>query len=224
MNPRWVALGAVLLAAASTPAVRAQQHSAQSRPRSWTLSLYAGGSGHSPVGHRWGLTPDRRHMQIGLHATVPIVRRPRWSLRYAPEVTPLLIVTNNPTYHRGTSESGRSATVEAGRAPVAAFGFAPIGFEGQQHLMWGIRSYESGALGALWFTRATPVLGSRAFNFTFEFGGGLIWPLGPRLALRTGYKFHHFSNAKTAPQNPGVDAEMFFAGVERTFGRPLGYP
>lgn len=187
--------------------------------RPWTVGLYVGGSAHSPVGRHWGLTPDRRHLQIGVHATVPLVVRARWSFRYAPELTPLLIVTNNPTYRRGLSESGTPTIVEGAPAPVAAFGFAPIGFEGQQRVTGRVVVYESGALGALWFTRQAPVLGSRAFNFTFEFGGGVLWPIGARTALRTGYKFHHFSNAKTAPENPGVDAEMFFVGLEHSLSR-----
>lgn len=216
--PAVLALACVSLLTATSAAL-AQSASPREARGPWTLAFYVGGSTHSPVGHHWGLTPNRRHMQLGLHATVPIVRRPRWSFRYAPEITPLLIVTNNPTYGRAMSETGLPVVIEGPARPVAGIGFAPIGFEGQQRLAGRVHTYQTGALGALWFTRQAPVLGSRAFNFTFEFGGGFLWPLAGRVALRTGYKFHHFSNAKTAQQNPGVDAKMFFVGLERTYGR-----
>ena len=93
-----------------------------------------------------------------------------------------------------------------------------MGWEGQARLTSRVRAYGAGALGGVWFTRQAPVLYSRAFNFTFEFGGGLLWRIGPSRTLRAGYKFHHFSNAKTAPRNPGVDAEVFLIGFEQTFG------
>ena len=49
------------------------------------------------------------------------------------------------------------------------------------------------------------------------------WELGPyvgvsRDSLRVGYKFHHLSNAFTAPLNPGIDAAVFLVGFERAIG------
>jgi hypothetical protein len=211
----WLIGGMLLICSAVAPASADQAPQVSGRP--WTLGVYLGGSRHSPVGRYWGVTPDRDHVQVGLHATIPIIRRPRWSFNFAPEVTPLMIVTNNPTYRRALAPDGSPTVVEGASKPVAAVGFAPIGLEGQQRITRRLALYQAGALGALWFTRQAPVLDSRAFNFTFEFGAGLLWTMTPETALRLGYKFHHFSNAKTAPQNPGVDAEMFFIGVDRTF-------
>jgi hypothetical protein len=42
--------------------------------------------------------------------------------------------------------------------------------------------------------------------------------MNDRTWLRVGYKFHHLSNAKTAPSNPGVDAKVFLVGLERAIG------
>ena len=89
------------------------------RPLAWTVGPYTGGSFVSPVGTHWGITPDRRHLFIGLHATIPIIDRPRWSFRYAPELVPLLVVTNNPTDDRTLDGDGVPITgqgrVQAGR-------------------------------------------------------------------------------------------------------------
>lgn len=188
--------------------------------RPWTVGPYFGTSQHSPVGHRWGLTPDRKHYFIGIHADVPLFQNARWAFSWAPELTPLLVVTNNPQYRRETSpDTGREIAVEDGRSPVVGAGLAPIGFEADVAIRPRLQTYAAGALGCLWFTRQAPVLDSRVFNFTFEFGGGLRVRLDEQTWMRAGYKFHHFSNAHTARQNPGVDAEVFFLGFERQFSR-----
>lgn len=189
--------------------------SAQSGRGQWSLGPYVGGSFDSAVGNRWGITPGRQSLFVGLHARVPLVERPRWSFNWAPELVPLLIVTHNPRYETQTDAAGGKTFVELTPAPVAGFGFAPIGLEAQGALRSRVRAYGAGALGGLIFTRNTPVVDARKFNFTAEFGGGLLWRIHPRLWLRTGYKFHHFSNAKTAPNNPGVDAHVFYLGMER---------
>jgi hypothetical protein len=44
------------------------------------------------VGTHLGVTPDRNHVLIGVHITVDIARSRRWTLGYAPEVVPLLLI------------------------------------------------------------------------------------------------------------------------------------
>ena len=197
--------------------------------RPWTIAPYVAVSVASPVGHRWGLTPDRRHFFFGIHATTVIVERPRWSFRYAPEVVPLLVVTNNPKYlitrvsvgTSGDDEPPRREGIlitEDGTGPVAGFAMSPIGFEARSPLSPRVEAYADGALGAVWFTRQVPILNARLFNFTAQFGGGLVWKIGPVYSVRAGYKFHHLSNAQTAPENPGIDGHVLLVGFERTFG------
>jgi hypothetical protein len=184
--------------------------------RPWTLGPYVGVSRDSPVGRFWGLTPDRNHLLVGVRATFPLLQSQRWTFAYAPEVIPLIVVTNNPTYRTVPSGPSRAPDlVPDGRAPVAGAGIAPIGLE----LQWSSASrfgvFAGGTMGGLWFTRRIPVANARAFNFTFDFGGGIRWRLEDDLWLRAGYKFHHLSNAKTAPENPGVDAKVFYLGIEK---------
>jgi len=52
------------------------------------------------VGTHLGVTPDRNHLLIGLHATARVVRSRRLTLNYAPEIAPLLLISNNPKYRR----------------------------------------------------------------------------------------------------------------------------
>jgi len=176
---------------------------------------YVGVARHSLVGTHLGVTPDRNHLLIGVHITVNIVGSRRWTLRYAPEVVPLLLISNNPKYRQVLQADGGHITVEDGRGSVAGFAISPIGLEAQSRLTSRWRAYTAGAAGGVWFTREVPTAYSRAFNYTFEVGGGLVWQYRSRESLRLGYKFHHLSNLYTAPDNPGIDGAVFLLGFDR---------
>jgi hypothetical protein len=198
----------------SLPAVAAAQNAPDAFQ--WTAGAYVGTSQHAAAGHLWGLTKDREHYFVGIHADVPMVERSRWTFSWAPELTPLLVVTKNPFYRLVRSpDTQRYAWIEDGRGPVVGFGMAPIGLEADIELKPGVQPYAAGALGCLWFTRDTPSVYSRKFNFTAEFGGGIRIRIDDRAWMLIGYKFHHFSNAHTAPSNPGVDAHVVFIGFDR---------
>jgi lipid A 3-O-deacylase PagL len=179
---------------------------------------YVGVARHSLVGTHLGVTPDRDHLFLGVHAALNVVRRPRWTLGYAPEVVPLLLVSNNPKYRRFPDGAGGQIVIEDGRGPVAGFAISPLGVEAQVRLGARWRGYTAGAAGLVWFTREVPVAYARAFNYAFEVGGGVLWRYSPRQSLRLGYKFHHLSNGFTAPQNPGIDGAVFLVGIQRAIG------
>ena len=162
---------------------------------------------------------DRRHLFIGLHATIPIFYWPRWSFRYAPELVPLLVVTNNPTDHRILDEDGVPITVQGPSKPVAGFGFSPIGLGGTgpaDELRPRLRRWGPW-WGVVHAPSARALLARVQFHLRVRRRPSLANRPQPDAASR--YKFHHFSNAKTAPRNPGVDAEVFLIGFEQTFGR-----
>ena len=213
------------VALAALPAVTGAQGTGAPtvRPlRHWTITPYVGISRHSPVGHHWGLTPDRHHVLVGVHAVFPIVRGRRWTFAYAPEAIPLIVVSNNPSYRSVRNVStGELETVEDGRSNVTGIGIAPIALELQFDASHPVGFYAEGTMGGLWFTRNIPVVDARSFNFTFDFGGGVRLRVNDRTWLRVGYKFHHLSNANTAPTNPGVDGKVFLLGLERSFGGSL---
>src|SRR6266850_2716076 len=112
----------------------------------WELGPYVGVARHSLVGTHLGVTPDRNHLFLGLHATFPFVRSRRWTLSYAPEAVPLLLISNNPKY-RDLQAAGGHITVEDGRGPVAGFAISPMGLESQIRLTSRWRGYAAGAAG-----------------------------------------------------------------------------
>jgi len=190
---------------------------ADAAPR-WELGAYLGISRHSPAGWYFGLVPDRSHLFVGLQLTANLYRTRRWALAYAPEVVPLLVVSNNPMTRSVPTRRGGRLRVESGRAPVAGFAISPIGLQAQLRIASRWRTYAGGAAGVVWFTREVPVVNSRAFNYTFEFGAGVRWSYRPSESLRFGFKLHHLSNANTAERNPGLDAAALVIGYERAFG------
>ena len=209
----------IFMAAPTVATLSAQTTDGQDalRPSRWEVGPYGGVARHSLVGTHLGVTPDRNHLFLGLHGTLRFVRSRRWTLSYAPEAVPLLLISNNPKY-RDLQAAGGHITVEDGTGPVAGFAISPMGLESQIRLTSRWRGYAAGAAGGVWFTRAVPTAHSRAFNYTFEVGGGLLWQYRSRESLRVGYKFHHLSNLYTAPDNPGIDGAVFLLGFDRVIG------
>lgn len=182
---------------------------------------YVGIARHSPAGTFLGQTPDRSHLFLGLHITATIARWRRLTIGYAPEVA-LLVVSDNPTFvdEVVTSSHGTfTFPALAGYGPVAGVAMSPIGFEGRVRMGSRWRLYAAAAAGFVVFTRETPDVHTRRFNYTFEFGGGVDCRIGDEWWLRVGYKFHHFSNAYSAIENPGVDANVVMVGLGHAIGR-----
>lgn len=190
----------------------------------WELSPYVGVARHSPV-TRLGLTPDRNHLFLGLHLTGTFVSWRRLSVAYSPEMVPLLLVSNTPTYTTTTEFQGsRPVQVKhiTGRGVAAGFALSPLGLETQVRLTSALRVYGHAAAGAAWFRRDVPEPDSRAVNYTFEYGGGLQYRWRPAWALRAGYKFHHLSNAGSGATNPGLNGHVVTVGVARRLGHGHG--
>jgi hypothetical protein len=208
---RFAVIAALLLAAA--PAFAQTERSIRdAQPPGWEITPYVGVAVNSPSRHFIGVTPDRNHLFVGVHATVDIVRRERWTFAYAPEVVPLLLVTGNPRVVVITDEEG-TGLFPGDPGPVAGFAVSPLGLEYQRRLNSRWRLYAATAGGVVWFSRDVPIPFARAFNYTFEGGAGFLWRRGAHTSLRFGYKLHHLSNNYTAEENPGLDGHVFVIGV-----------
>lgn len=154
---------------------------------------------------------------MGVHVTARLLDWRGLTLAYAPELVPLLLVSENPTYRVVSSPFG-AERVQTGVANVAGFGLSPVGFEGRLRLSSRVRLHAATASGVVVFTRAAPTPDARRVNFTFEFGGGCDLALRAGWWLRVAAKRHHFSNANSARDNPGVDATVVTVGLARGIG------
>lgn len=176
------------------------------------MSPYLGGGAHSPAGYNWGTTPDRNHLFVGVHFATPVLRAGRFSLMYAPNATPFVMISNNPRY-KWVTTNGIQRKVESGRGPVFGAGLSPFGLQGEFRGTKSVDFYSMAALGGAWFSDMMPQDGAKRFNFSIEFGGGAYLFTNRTHAVQLGYKFHHLSNMYTARQNPGVDGHVFYLGL-----------
>ncbi len=94
-------------------------------------------------------------------------------------------------------------------------GLSPFGLKLNFNRHGRIKPFVNASGGFLYFNRGTPVevLGATRFNFTFDFGGGIQVFSTARSAFSFGYKLHHISNARITSVNPGLDSNVFYAGV-----------
>jgi hypothetical protein len=88
-------------------------------------------------------------------------------------------------------------------------GGATTGGELAARNSWWAQPYGEAGVGFLMFTRAVPYPNARRFNFSVYFGPGVKLP---RQRLRIGLWYFHFSNARTAPNNTGVDGFVLYMG------------
>ena len=214
-------LAALAIAACADAAPSHAQEDASPLP-TWTVGPYFGMARNSPGGDKWGSIADRDHYIVGIRASAPVLRWEKLSVAFAPELVPILLITNNPTYRTTAvfrNGAWRRTQVADGSAPVFGVGFAPLGTEVLLGLGPRVHAFAATAVGVAWFTREVPVANSKAYNYTIELGGGLLWQLRPPHRLRIGYMFHHLSNGWSATENPGLDGDVFYAGWETTLAR-----
>src|SRR5262245_52912850 len=214
---------AALLTAACLRAPAAARAQDDSPLPLWHIGPYLGGAKNSPGGGDWGGVPDRDHLFLGVRGTTPVLRWEALTLAYAAEVTPILIISDNPEYKSGFVTKGGVTyltEVENGTAPVWGAGFSPLGLEARLGVPPHGQVFGAIAMGLIWCTRDVPVANSRAVNATAEMGFGLLWEYSDRRRMRFGYKFHHLSNSWTAEENPGLNANVFYVGWETAVGGP----
>lgn len=96
-----------------------------------------------------------------------------------------------------------------GSRSYAYGGGISAGLELAPKTSWRIEPYGDAGIGCLIFARPTPVADARRFNYAFYVGPGIRIA---RSRWRVGLWYHHFSNARTAPNNPGVDSLILYLG------------
>ena len=204
---------------AARPAAAQGDPSPAPRP---SLGAWAGASFYSPGGSFLGGETGRELFLAGVRAEWMLKTGQRLALAATMDAIPLAVVTRNPYYTDrvvGTAISRRGEQVnvleQTGRGPVLGFGASPLGLELLGPRMRAVRPYLAAAAGFLWFARNTPEPEARRLNATFEVGAGLRVARRERHTLLVGWKFHHLSNAWTAPYNPGLDGNVVYLGIQR---------
>jgi hypothetical protein len=167
----------------------------------------------------FGTITDRRLLLTGVRYEYVLKSDGAVTTAYTLDLHPLAVVTNTPEYawQRVRLRNGAVGTqlVETGRSSVAGAGISPIGLQFYTLPVGAARFFAGGSAGGIWFAREMPVAYARRFNFALQAGAGAELVSRGGHVLVIGYKFHHLSNAGTAPANPGLDGHVFYLGAMR---------
>jgi hypothetical protein len=167
----------------------------------------------------FGTITDRRLVLTGLRYEYVLASSGGSSTAYTLDLHPLAVVTNTPEYalQRVRLRNGTvgSQLVETGRSPVKGVGISPFGLQVYTARVGFARFFAGGSAGGMWFARQMPVANARRFNFALQAGAGAELLSRGGGVLLVGYKFHHLSNAGTAPANPGLDGHVVYMGLMR---------
>lgn len=165
--------------------------------------VWGGGSFDSPT--VIGTAEDRKFFTLGLRYGRVLGGSKRVAYEYTVDAVPLAIVFQ-PEFARVFNRNPDRSIYGAG--------ISPIGFKVNFNRQGRLKPFVSTSGGFLYFRRPVPVdvaLATR-FNFTFEFSGGLQIFTRSRRAVTIGYKFQHISNGGRSEVNPGLDANVIYAG------------
>ena len=156
-----------------------------------------------------GVSPDRKFFSLNAKYSIVVLNSSHTSLRWVSEVVPVAIL-HQPTQTYYDPRLGGTYTQQANTR--FAFGVTPLGLQFNVLRHRKVQPFADIHGGMLVFNHAVPVPNARAFNFTFNFGGGVEIFTSERNSLTIGFKYHHLSNNETAPANPGVDSPMAYIG------------
>ena len=167
-------------------------------------------AGYSPDNPRLiGKKTDRPFFDVNVQYAHVVITGNNWALKYIAEIVPVAIIEQP---QQGHTMSGNPEDLPGSKQNIYGAGISPFGL--QMNLRRGsmLQPYINGTAGVIYFTDKVPVEDSSNFNFMLGLGAGIeVW-YRENQSLIFGYKYQHISNAGTAPQNPGVDSNLFYIG------------
>jgi hypothetical protein len=176
-------------------------------PGTSQLGIWAGYSSSNP--RRLGRSTNRPLFEFNVHYARVLRRDDTWSMKYIAEIIPVVIIKQP---QQGHDVNGDPVDLPDGKRSIQGAGISPIGLQMNFRRGRALQPYVNGTAGVLYFTDNVPVADSSNFNFIFGFGAGLeVWYRQDQ-SLFLAYKYQHISNGYTARRNPGVDANLFYAG------------
>jgi opacity protein-like surface antigen len=75
-----------------------------------------------------------------------------------------------------------------------------------------LKPYVQTSAGFIFSRKPIPVPGSPSYNFSGDFGGGLMFNLDRKRTVNVGYRYFHISNMNIGEINPGYNANIFYIG------------
>jgi opacity protein-like surface antigen len=201
------------------------------------VDLYKLRRGDKEISVEYGISPfnpsnfagPKEFDVYGRDLHLPVVRFARVigtkrnvSYQYMFGITPLAVFTKNevvnPDYVSPIETPNASPTK---RETTYATGFQPVNFKFIFFAKNRLKPYAQVGAGILVAKKAVPVPRSTLFQFTGDFGGGLMYMLSTKKAISLGYKYFHFSNGNINGKinNPGFNANVFYLNYSYFWNR-----
>lgn len=160
-----------------------------------------GGYSFNSFNSIWGKTPDVQLEILGLRYNRKFLELIANTVEYTIGFT----LYANYEYPEFTEEHNRNS--------ISGFGLAPLGFQFNFNNKHNVQPFLKTSGGFIYLEEPFPDNRGIKFNFTLELGGGLEFMLGEHSSLSLGYKYHHLSNGEMGHVNPGIDSNLFYAGI-----------
>ena len=144
------------------------------------------------------------------------------SYQYMFGATPLAIFYKNEVVNKDyVSPTATPNVAPTKRETSYGTGFQPVNFKFIFLAKNRLKPYAQVGAGILVTNKAVPVPRSTLFQFTGDFGGGLMYMLTPKKAVSLGYKYFHISNGNINQKinNPGFNANVFYINYSYFWNR-----
>ena len=164
-----------------------------------------------PAGQRFGM--------FAIRYSVILKDNPRIKLKYLIDFVPVAVI--NYRRERRFRTSPTTTTVTRDRQTVFGVGYNPFGFQVNFRNRQKFQPFIAGGGGLFLFTKRVPDnrteleprnVGNK-FQLTADFGAGVEIMRSEKKSYVIGYKYHHISNAYTAPKNVGYNSNMIYFGM-----------
>jgi hypothetical protein len=175
----------------------------------------AGASFYTPNGAHFAEIRDRNLFLTSLRAEWVLETVGPMAVASTVELVPLAVISRRagPLRDCWRAINGKNRCQAAQSEPALGTGIVPFGFKLYLLNQPRARLFANAGTGLMMFSHEVPVGGSRRLNFTVEYGAGVEAATVRGSSIVVGWKFHHMSNAYTAPQNPGVDVNLLYVGL-----------
>jgi hypothetical protein len=133
---------------------------------------------------------------------------------YLLEAMPIAVAIKNevanPGYVRDEEkQKGASSTIRQNTYGAA---INPAGFRFVFLPKKRLKPFVQMSAGFIFTRKPIPVPESPSYNFSGDFGGGLMYSLEKHQTINFGYRYFHISNMNIGEINPGYNANVFYVG------------
>jgi len=132
---------------------------------------------------------------------------------YLFETMPIAFAIKNEVVNPFVSRDGKSGKkITTVRENTYGAAIHPAGFRFVFLPDRRMKPYVQTSAGFIFSSKPVPVPQSPGYNFSGDFGGGLMYSMDKDRTINFGYRYFHISNMNIGEINPGYNANVFYIG------------